>query len=172
MEAIPKTCGLTGTEQQILEVLSVYGQMLAGSVARKTGIKRPTIYAALNKLIDEGFVIKIVRKQGTFFRLVDPEVIKNMLALEAKSQYEGKLQAIDELAGFFKSKKSLQKQSISGFEISTIKKTELVYYELASAFKSNKRIKAFFNPQLVMTDSSSKKIISDFLGAVNIKNIV
>jgi len=163
MEEILRICGLTHTEQQILDQLSIYGQMLASSIARKTGIKRPTVYAALNKLTDEGFVIKVLRKQSTFFTLVDADVLKKMLTSQATSQYKGKLQAIDELAIFLKNKKILQKQSISGFEISMIEKSELIYLGVASAFKSSKKIKSVFNPQLAITNSRSKKITSEFL---------
>lgn len=153
----------TATEQQILEVLSQNGQLLPSTIARKTGIKRPTVYAALSKLKIEGLVLTIIHNENRYYKLVAPSVIKEILKLEAESEYKAKLHNIEVLTKTLSEKQSKQHEFMSGFEVSTIDNVETVYHELSSAFTSNKRVKAMFNPQMVITNQQSRDIILKFL---------
>jgi len=137
--------------------------MLASTIARKSGIKRPTVYAALNKLKSQGLVITLVQSEASYFKLVDPDVIKDLLSLTAKAEYNSRLHSIESLTEEIRINQSSQHEFMSGFEIATIDKSESVYQELAAAFTSNKRVRTFFNPQTVIKDSYSKGVILDFL---------
>lgn len=154
---------LNATEQAIVDALSKEGRMLASTIARKTRVKRPTVYAALAKLQDAGIIITFLDKHSRYFQLVDAEALQDVLNLEAKATYQAKLHAIESLAEHIKARQAEQHQFLSGFELSTVDLTETVYQELATAFKSNKRLRAIFNPQLVIVDEASRKHIKDFL---------
>ncbi|MFT7183998.1 MAG: sugar-specific transcriptional regulator TrmB [Oceanicoccus sp.] len=153
----------TTTERKVIDALSKGGQMLASTLSRKTGVKRPTVYAVLNKLKTEGLVLTLLHKGSSYFKLLEPDLIKDVLSLEAKAQYNAKLHHIEILTETLKEKQIHQHEFISGFELSTVEKTETVYQELASAFKDNKRVRTIFNPQLVITDQRSRDIILNFL---------
>lgn len=151
------------TERTIIDLLSTNGQMLASTIARKSGIKRPTVYAALNKLKALGLIITLVQNEGSYFKLVDPDAVKDLLTLTAKAEYNSQLYNIEVLTEEIRSNQSSQHEFMSGFEIATVDKSESVYQELAAAFTSSKRVRTFFNPQTVITNEYSKSVILDFL---------
>lgn len=154
---------LNSTEQHIVYCLAQNGQLLASSIANKTGIKRPTVYATLNKLIDESMVLKLVRNNGTYFRLVDPDVIEELIRLKMVAEHTSDLEKLKDLTNGLKSKMENQHKMISGFEISAIQSASVVYHALSQAFKESGVIKAIFNPQLVVSSQQGKEVVLDFL---------
>lgn len=71
--------GLTNTEATIY--LSGLGVNSIGvqEISKKTGIKRPTIYHALNTLVEKGLVAEKKRESRVLFSMCPPEQIKSYL---------------------------------------------------------------------------------------------
>lgn len=153
----------SSSELQVLTVLAEGGTMLASSIARKSGLKRPTVYAILHKLKAEGLLITLTKKELRYFKLLDLSLMKEALQLEAKSKYRSSLHSIESFVALLKDKQKEEHQLFSGFEVSTVDKAETVYMEVTDAFTRSEWIKAIFNPQLVMTDADSRKVVTSFL---------
>ena len=55
---IVSECGFSENEAQILSFLLTRGSQRAGVIAQRLGIKRPTVYATLEDLVNQGVVTK------------------------------------------------------------------------------------------------------------------
>ena len=60
-------CGLNETEQVILLCLLQEGRSRASEIAKRTDMKRPTVYSALGNLLDIGLVATHVFRGVTFY---------------------------------------------------------------------------------------------------------
>jgi sugar-specific transcriptional regulator TrmB len=65
------------TEKQAVVYVSLLeiGESLPSTIARKSGLKRPTVYVILEQLKDRGLVSHSIKKKTTYFNAVDPQLL-------------------------------------------------------------------------------------------------
>ncbi len=81
--------GLTDLEAKVYVTLLELGGSKAGTVIKKTGLHKATVYNVLQQLIEKGIASYILIEKERFFRAEDPDVFLDMLKYK-----EQKLRAI------------------------------------------------------------------------------
>jgi len=89
-----KGIGLTEKESSIYLTLLSIGSNPVSVIAKKTGMNRSGSYTYLEKLMHKGFIDKIIKRNVTYFRAVDPSYILDHLKnkqyeLDAKIEHLG-----------------------------------------------------------------------------------
>ncbi len=67
--------GLTEKEAKVYLALLELKEALPSTISRRSGIKRPTTYVTLEQLKKKGLVSHTKRKEGLYFRSVNPDLI-------------------------------------------------------------------------------------------------
>ncbi len=67
--------GLTDKEAKIYLSLLELKEALPSTVARKTGVKRPTAYVILDNLIKKGLASHVKKKKLTYFQALNPRLL-------------------------------------------------------------------------------------------------
>ncbi len=80
--------GLTGNEIKVYLALVGLGSTLAGEVIKKTGLHRPNVYDALERLIDKGFVSYIVQANRKYFEAKPPTALLDYVGEKQKELEE------------------------------------------------------------------------------------
>lgn len=88
IENLLRTCGLNETELQVFVNLLERGRSIASVIAKNLNLKRPTVYAALEQLVQRDLVLKDKQGKVTYFFPVSPKVIPKILKNRAKYQFE------------------------------------------------------------------------------------
>lgn len=70
---IIQRAGLTETEAKIYLVLLNLGKSLAGTIAKKAGIHRRTVYDVLDRLVEKGLVGYIKENKKRYYSITEPE---------------------------------------------------------------------------------------------------
>ena len=94
---ILKQLGLSEKKARIYLALLELGGGSVIDIAKKTKIKRTTVYNILPELMDEGLIIKTKRHSQTFYLAEDPENLKDSL----QSKLELVDQAIPQLTNIY-----------------------------------------------------------------------
>lgn len=153
-------CGLNETEQVVFTKLLERGKSIASVLASLTGIKRPTVYAALENLVRMSLVSKNRSGNVTYFSPVSLEVIPKIFQYQAKKKFESikdstKLME-EQLKNF--SVNSLNERI---FETIALESIEAVYTQLENTLLGGDFC-AFFNPQKVIF-GDYKDLVARFL---------
>ena len=87
-----RQAGLTTAQATVYGALLVHGSQKAGSVAKKTGLKRGLIYKALEELVTLGMVERS-EKDGAVasFRALHPSKLRDIIESEAKKLKDAEL---------------------------------------------------------------------------------
>ena len=126
-------CGLNPTEQTVLTSLLEHGASGAARIAKRTELKRPTVYAALNSLVDLGVVQK-KRQRGSFhFSAASHAEIPKLLKQRAEREYQRVNEATSRLPDFLLKFPEHKFHSLAGFEIETFESLDKVYQILEEA---------------------------------------
>lgn len=88
-------CGLTATEYEVLIHLLERGTRGAGMVARTLGLKRTTVYSALEALESRKLVVRTKKAGSAEFTAAPASEIPTILLNQAKGQFEKLLSAVD-----------------------------------------------------------------------------
>ena len=80
-------CGLTKSEQTVLIYLLERGRRAAGHISKRTGIKRPNVYAALEALVTRDLVHKQKQDGVTYFSPARADFIPAILEGQAKQHF-------------------------------------------------------------------------------------
>lgn len=120
--------GLTKNEQDIYLYLLENGNSIASMIAKRLGIKRVTVYAALETLTKKNLVNSFQKNNVFYFEAVSPDEIVNICNRQVEKDLELKKQAEAAMAEL---KKLENKQVQSVFEI----KGKVKYYQGLDAVK-------------------------------------
>lgn len=102
--------GLNDKEIKIYEALLNNGLSLVSAIGKQTGIKRPSVYFTLEKLIKKGFVSRTILNKKEVFQTEDPNVLKR-IAKEQSEKTKNLENAIKKLVPHLK--KTRQKKLIT-----------------------------------------------------------
>lgn len=149
LENLLSTCGLNLTEQKILFFLLERGWQPAALIAKGTGIKRPTIYAALNNL-ERLTLVHSKRKQSTtHFTAASPELIPQILQHQAQEKFNEVKTATHLLGPQLQSLVREELRDFGSFEIVSFESLPAFYAQLEDALMGGS-FAAIFNPQLAL----------------------
>lgn len=152
-------CGLNETEQKIFLFLLDYGPSIASTISKKTGIKRPTVYAGLEALGDIGIVIKQKKNTVNYFATIPLDTIPKVFEYNAKNKFEDVIAASKVLESQMKSRK--EKEGFL-FENITLESIEAVYAQLESVLLGG-NFSAIFNPQRTLVNPVQTQLVVNFL---------
>lgn len=71
--------GLNDKEIKIYEALLFNGLSSASAIGKQTGIKRPSVYFTLEKLIEKGLISRTTLNKKEVFQTEDPNVLKRIV---------------------------------------------------------------------------------------------
>lgn len=155
------TCGFNSSEQSLLLDLLTREKSTAGQLARRTGLKRPTVYAALEGLIQRGVVVKRKLDNLTYFSTISPSLIPKVLSGEAQRDFKGIQAATDQMLPYLEELSRTVEHKISGFEMVAMESLEAVYAQLEDTLTGGDFC-AIFNPQRACV-GEPKEIVKRFL---------
>jgi sugar-specific transcriptional regulator TrmB len=154
-------CGFSQREQVVLGALLEHGPSGAGALAKRTALKRPTVYAVLEGLIAAGFVERTKRERRLRFSAIAPAMLPQVIESRARHRFE-QVQEASKLMG-----ERLQEMTrpaphgLGGFEIATLESNEAVYIQLLDTLLGGD-YSAIFNPQLTLAGEGTRHV-ADFL---------
>ncbi|MEK7212484.1 MAG: helix-turn-helix domain-containing protein, partial [Patescibacteria group bacterium] len=102
--------GLKPSEATTYLALLQLGPSPVLAIARRTGLKRPTVYLILDELMKHGFVARVPQEKKKLFLALPPERLKEDLERRAETL----LQALPQLAALYKTQTA--KPAIQLFE--------------------------------------------------------
>lgn len=155
-------CGLNSSESKVLEYLVPRGALSAGRIARDLRIKRPTVYAALERLVAEGLVLKERQRGATHFRAASRRMVLSLLRRAAKRKFEQADSAVADLEGILAEIPEREELNIGGFAVSTMETEVAVYAHLEEVLQRG-NFCSFFNPQ-EMPQHHWERTVTKFLG--------
>lgn len=141
------TCGFNPTEQKILLHLVEHRQSIASLIAKKVGLKRTTVYAALESLVNYGVVGKSKRGPVTYFSIASSTAFTKILEEHARQKFEELKAATKLLERELTAKPA--KLDLGAFQISSFESVEAVYVQLEDALLGGDFC-SLFNPQVAV----------------------
>lgn len=157
-----RQCGLTENEQTVLMTLIQHGTTIASIIAKQTQIKRPTVYAVLESLMNYGLVHKFQRSHVTYYSAVSTEVLPDILQDRLENTLSERRKAIELLRTNLSIFRPSITSTITGVELTTLDSRESVYVHLEKILLQGDFM-AIFNPQEVFENQRIKKIAQHFL---------
>ncbi len=162
---------LTDTELQMLELLTARGSLSAGRLAKLSGIKRPTVYAALESLSNLGLVITHRNKGVSHFTSHAPHIIERLLSEQAERKLKTEKVFAASLGSRLSQVQQLGPQKIAGYEVSSLDTPELVSVLLEEALlKGN--YSAIFNPQVVLRGTTRELVQRTLKSSLKSKPVI
>lgn len=140
------TCGLNSTDQKVFVDLVQRTRSTAGQIAKRTGLKRPTVYAALDSLIQIGIATKQKQENVTYFSTLPAHLIPQVFCNRAKNELDQVKNAAEHLEPHLSSLSQLVQHKISGFDVAAISSVEAVYVSLEDTLMGGD-FSGIFNPQ-------------------------
>ena len=154
-------CGLNESEQKIFIYLMRYGMSIASLIAKRIGIKRPTVYAALNNLIKIGIIVKHKKANVTYFSALSPHMISKILEDSAKQKFEEIKYASKLIEPQLLELSQKKEKDFGDFEIEALETKGGVYIQLEEVLLGGD-FDAIFNPQKALI-GSYKELVAKFL---------
>ncbi|MEZ4754410.1 MAG: helix-turn-helix domain-containing protein [Bdellovibrionota bacterium] len=164
LESLLQDCELSPLEAQIMSSLFNGYTTTAGVIAKRTKIKRPTVYHVLNNLIERGLVTRSYQNNTAMFSAIEPELFVDILEARAKQKYEETSQVLQQAADVIKLKNKAS--SIAGLSISTLESADAVSRKLLETLLQGS-FYSIFNPQVTLRTTELRKVVKDFLKKTN-----
>lgn len=166
-----KQAGLTENESKVYLALLNKGPSLAGSISRKTGLHRRTIYDTTEMLIKKGLVGYILKNNRKLFQASNPNRILEIIQ-EKQNQVESILPELltqynstkeKQETNFYKGKEGLKtifEDQLDSKEILILGASPKAYEVLQFYFKwyDKKRKQRKIKSRIIATDKKIKKI--------------
>lgn len=153
--------GLNKTEAVILMSLLETGPSIASIVSKRTRIKRPTVYAALDGLVTMGLVLKRKEDQVTYYSSVSSNLIPKILSNRAKIELNEVIDKSEVLEMHLSNFSNINFVESTGFKVERISSIEALYAELENAIYGGS-FDAIFNPQSVKDKYLEKLVLNYF----------
>lgn len=100
------------TQAKLYTLLLELGPSIASMLAKRAGIKRVTVYGALEGLVQKGLVETFAKNNVSYYQSTDPEVISNLLDLQLQEEQDFNERAHKKIAELKKLKQKSDKQII------------------------------------------------------------
>lgn len=162
-----KTCGLNSSEQLVILYLVEHGASLASMIAKRNKMKRPTVYAALDSLIDEGLVTKEHTQKAIYFNTIGVEFISELLIEKAKRNFTKVKDAAQSLESELIKLSTFRTENMGGFQVTTAESLESIYQWLIESFGKNETIRTIFNSEESLSDPATRKSVKHFIENTN-----
>ena len=146
LNEILSLCELNESEQVILLYLLGKEEGAPGLIAKRTGLKRPTVYAGLAGLEIKGLITKKKKGSNTFFSIIPLEMIPTVLKNHAKKKFEQIEQATEKLTPLLEQHTLNSHQNSPYFDVKTFENSELFYAHLEKILVGGTYC-AIFNPE-------------------------
>lgn len=153
--------GFNHTEAEILSLLIEEGPRKASQISVRLDIKRPTVYAILAELLDQGMVTKAHGNGVAVFSAIEPSSFVDIIKNRAEVEHEKLKESAGQLKKLLSALPQRSKGTFAGLEIETIETMQGAYAQLYTWLMRGS-FRAAFNPQLVI-NSQSRPHIKDFL---------
>ncbi len=140
--------GLPANESEILAHLITHGRSAAGSIARRSSLKRGSVYAALHSLVDRGLINRSRSAKTMMFSPIPRETLLSTLELEATRKIKQLQSTTASLKKLFMEIPEGKERKIDGFELETITGEKGVYEHLYESL-TNESFNSIFDPQLL-----------------------
>jgi DNA-binding MarR family transcriptional regulator len=157
-----KACGLNNSEQKVLLALLKQSPCLASSISKRTGLKRPTVYAVLDSLVEMGLVVKKRHRNATQYTPIPLDTIPQLLENRARRAFNQVQQAVEQIKPALEQFQQQEKVELAGFEISSVESLDAMYLQLEGALLSGD-FDAIFNPQMSFALPNMDEVIMKFL---------
>ena len=158
--------GLNKSERSILQILLQQQPLTAGVLAKRTSLKRPTVYAALQSLIQRGVVSEYQSEAVTRYATISPELIANVLTERERQKVQRMQEAGGAATPLLQALASSGQLSLSGFKVRSLTSVESVYLILEKALTQGS-FRSIFNPQLSLV-SAAVPVVKRFLKKTSI----
>lgn len=158
-------CGFSSTEYEVLLYLLKRGALSASLVARGLGLKRQTVYSALESLERRKLVTRAKKPQGVIFTPIAARDVPLVMARDANSEFE---KVIGALALIRPRIETLQRSEVVRLGDDQLAVTHLdlnsdYYNLLVDKYLVKSDICAVWNPNLWLDNELSKKNVARFL---------
>ena len=100
------------TQAKLYTLLLELGPSIASMLAKRAGIKRVTVYGALEGLVQKGLVETFAKNNVSYYQSTDPEVISNLLDIQLQEEQDFNERAHKKIAELKKLKQKSDKQII------------------------------------------------------------
>jgi sugar-specific transcriptional regulator TrmB len=164
MKELLLRAGLNETESEILAFLLETGPARGSSIARRTGIKRTTVYSSLSSLERLGLIASKKTESASVFQATASQQIPEMLKLRAQSEFSEVALACKLLETDLKKIRNEPLKLSGGLEVTTLKGLDAVYAWLVDSFSSY-GYDSIFNPQKAFA-GPIKQAAKDYLLAI------
>jgi sugar-specific transcriptional regulator TrmB len=162
IENLLSQCGLNASEQTVFLDLIERGQSIASLISKRTGLKRPLVYAVLNSLLQSGLVSKQKRSRVTYYIPLSLDMIPQILENRARTRFNEIQNATELIARELRQYEEGRKTDFAGFEIETMESVEAVYLQLQGELLGGD-FDAVFNPQTAFPTDKAKKLVKAYL---------
>lgn len=160
-------CGLNHTEQTVFLHLLQNGPSIASVIAKRTKLKRPTVYAVINNLIQYGLVILEERNRTSFFSSVSPSLIPQIIENRARYAFDEVKIATQLLSKELEELGQTETAAIAGYKIIALDSLSAVYAQLEDALTGGD-FDSIFNPQKAFISEKSRQIVLKYLEKTSI----
>ena len=153
-----------GFEQKaaiIIEILMISGSSSAGILALRSKLKRPTVYATLDLLMEEGIITQAKQSGKSMFQLSDPKSLAKQLASKEKLIFENKLQAFSSLSKIIQQMNLREGTMFGDVKVERLRRLSDIQETVGNMISSGEFC-AIFNPNLT-TVGKMKEINKEFL---------
>lgn len=151
-----KQTGLSNKEAKVYLANLELGSASISHIAKRAGLKRPTVYLVMIELIKKGFIVKILKGKRTFYRTENPE----KLVTDLRSKLVKLEKAAPALKSLFQNPP--QKAKVRFYE--GRKEIFKVYWEAATTSKS--RMISCFSYKNFSRLSRSQELMKKLIKAV------
>ncbi|MCI5066372.1 hypothetical protein MRY87_11670 [bacterium] len=117
MEELLEELGLNRSESTVLLSLLDSGASSAALLARRTTLKRTTVYSALSELERLAIVRRIKRENRTVFQALNPEELTELLRTQAKEEFQSRLSTIELLEPRLERFPLRNRHTVGGYEV-------------------------------------------------------
>ena len=153
--------GLTANEQTILLHLFVQGTASALEIAAATRIKRPTVYLALDSLIEAGLVTRRLHGRRAVFESLPGDLVISTLVERARAKLRVQEQCAQELTQLLAGLTPKQSGHVGGLLVESLATERGLYREMYHNLLRGNYC-GIFNPQLAVNEKS-KNLLIDFM---------
>ena len=154
-------CGLTATEYEVLMHLLSRNARSAGLIARALGIKRSTIYSALQGLESRKLVIRMKKGGTAEFVAAPAEEIPALLVNQAKSSFESVISNVRLIEPRIQKFQKGNLFNAGEIDINHIDNNR-DYFMLLAKYIHTESYCAVWNPQVAISSPTVKQWVTDY----------
>ena len=169
LRSLLTTVGINKNEAAILELLLKLENATAGTIAKRTGLKRPTTYLNLHSLVEKGFINKKTTSKSQIFSCIPHQSLIDQLKSQTAKRTNLINLSLKQLETLFAALPKKTDRSTDGFQIESVSSDKGIYEYLHHSLTSEPFC-SVFHPDLLTPQA--RKIAISFLEETAKKNRV